>query len=82
MWAWPVCWQRAWLLRCAARRLRWRLVTSFPKSSTPSLAGPKFAQSLRLMSGGQIEVSVHSAGELMPAFGVMEGCRTAWSKWL
>ncbi len=54
--------------------LRWRLVTSFPKVLDAISGGAeKFAQSLRLMSGGQIEVSVHSAGELMPAFGVMEG---------
>ena len=51
--------------------LRWRLVTSFPKVLDAISGGAeKFAQSLRLMSGGQIEVSVHSAGELMPAFGV------------
>ncbi len=54
--------------------LRWRLVTSFPKVLDAISGGAeKFAQSLRLMSGGQIEVGVHSAGELMPAFGVMEG---------
>lgn len=53
---------------------RWRLVTSFPKVLDTIYGGAeKFAQSLRLMSGGQIEVSVHSAGDLMPAFGVMEG---------
>lgn len=53
---------------------RWRLVTSFPKVLDAIYGGAeKFAQSLRLMSGGQIEVSVHSAGDLMPAFGVMEG---------
>ena len=53
---------------------RWRLVTSFPKS-LDAIAGAaeKFAQTLKLMSGGQLEVTVYSAGEQMPAFGVMEG---------
>ena len=54
--------------------LRWRLVTSFPKAlDAISGAAEKFAQTLRVMSAGQIEVSIHAAGELMPAFGVMDG---------
>ena len=57
--------------------LRWRLATSFPKSlDAITGAAEKFAQTLKLMSGGQIEVSIHPAGDLMPAFGVMEGVQS------
>ena len=32
-----------------------------------------FAKTVRALSGGKFEVSVHAAGELMPAFGVVDG---------
>jgi len=32
-----------------------------------------FANKVKAMSGGKFEVSVHAAGELMPAFGVVDG---------
>ncbi|MDR2297472.1 MAG: ABC transporter substrate-binding protein [Comamonas sp.] len=58
----------------AQELMQWRLVTSFPKSlDAIHGAAEKFAQTLKLMSNGQIEVIVQPAGEAMPAFGVMEG---------
>ena len=58
----------------AQATVRWRLASSFPKSlDTIFGAAETFARSVRAMSGGKFEVSVHAAGELMPAFGVVDG---------
>ena len=54
--------------------VRWRLASSFPKSlDTIHGSADVFAKALKDMSGGKFEVSVHAAGELMPAFGVVDG---------
>jgi TRAP-type mannitol/chloroaromatic compound transport system substrate-binding protein len=54
--------------------LRWRLASSFPKSiDTIYGSAELFAKTVRAMSGGKFEISVHAAGELMPAFGVVDG---------
>jgi TRAP-type mannitol/chloroaromatic compound transport system substrate-binding protein len=58
----------------AQAAIRWRLASSFPKSlDTIFGAADVFAQQVKAMSGGKFEVSVHAAGELMPAFGVVDG---------
>ena len=58
----------------AQAAIRWRLASSFPKAlDTIFGAADTFANSLKKMSGGIFEVSVHAAGELMPAFGVVDG---------
>jgi TRAP-type mannitol/chloroaromatic compound transport system substrate-binding protein len=58
----------------AQAAIRWRLASSFPKSlDTIFGAATIFSDSVKAMSGGKFEVSVHSAGELMPAFGVVDG---------
>ncbi|HSW17017.1 MAG TPA: TRAP transporter substrate-binding protein [Ramlibacter sp.] len=58
----------------AQAAVRWRLASSFPKSlDTIFGASDTFAKSVRAMSGGKFEISVHAAGELMPAFGVVDG---------
>ena len=54
--------------------IRWRLASSFPKSlDTIHGAADVFAKAVKAMSGGKFEISVHAAGELMPAFGVVDG---------
>ena len=54
--------------------LRWRLASSFPKSlDTIFGAADVFAQRVRQLSGGRFDISVHAAGELMPAFGIVDG---------
>jgi len=54
--------------------VRWRIASSFPKSlDTIYGAAEVFAQAAKAMSGGKFEVSVHQAGELMPAFNVVDG---------
>ena len=58
----------------AQAAIRWRLASSFPKSlDTIFGAAEVFANKVKAMSGGKFEVSVHAAGELMPAFGVVDG---------
>ena len=58
----------------AQAAVRWRLASSFPKSlDTIFGSAETFAKTVKALSGGKFEVSVHAAGELMPAFGVVDG---------
>jgi TRAP-type mannitol/chloroaromatic compound transport system substrate-binding protein len=58
----------------AQATIRWRLASSFPKSlDTIYGAAEVFSQQVKAMTGGKFEISVHAAGELMPAFGVIDG---------
>ena len=62
----------------AQAALRWRLASSFPKSlDTIFGAAEVFAKKVGEMSGGKFQISVHAAGELMPAFGVVDGVQNA-----
>ena len=69
------CWLQA--LRPAVHAqaaIRWRLASSFPKSLDTIYGGAEvFANAVKAMSGGKFEISVHAGGELMPAFGVVDG---------
>ena len=57
----------------AQATVRWRLASSFPKSlDTIYGAAETFARHVKIISGGKFEISVHPAGELMPAFGVVD----------
>ena len=58
----------------AQAAIRWRIASSFPKSLDTIFGGAEvFASKVKAMSGGKFEISVHAAGELMPAFGVVDG---------
>jgi TRAP-type mannitol/chloroaromatic compound transport system substrate-binding protein len=58
----------------AQATLRWRLASSFPKAlDTIYGAAEVFAKKVGEMSGGKFQISVHAGGELMPAFGVVDG---------
>ena len=58
----------------AQAAVRWRLASSFPKSlDTIFGAAEVFSKAVKAMSGGKFEISVHAAGEIMPAFGVVDG---------
>ena len=62
----------------AQATIRWRLASSFPKSlDTIYGAAEVFAKKVGEMSGGKFQISVHAAGELMPAFGVVDGVQAA-----
>ena len=58
----------------AQTSLRWRIASSFPKSlDTLFGACDVFARKVSDMTGGKFVISTHAAGELMPAFGVLDG---------
>ena len=58
----------------AQANVRWRLASSFPKSlDTIFGAAEVFAKKVSDMTGGKFQISTHAAGELMPAFGVVDG---------
>lgn len=53
--------------------LRWRMVTSWPRNLPgPGTSAARLAERLQKLSGGRIEVRVYGAGELVPAFEVMD----------
>ena len=58
----------------AQANIRWRLASAFPKSlDTLFGVNDVFAKKLSDLTGGKFQVSTHAAGELMPAFGVVDG---------
>jgi TRAP-type mannitol/chloroaromatic compound transport system substrate-binding protein len=58
----------------AQANIRWRLASSFPKSlDTIFGAADEFARQVSAMTGGKFQISTHAGGELMPAFGVLDG---------
>jgi TRAP-type mannitol/chloroaromatic compound transport system substrate-binding protein len=62
----------------AQAAIRWRLASSFPKAlDTIYGAAEVFASRVKTMSGGKFEITVHPAGELMPAFGTVDGVEKA-----
>ena len=57
----------------AQAAVRWRLATSFPKAlETLHGCAVKFSDTVKALSSGKFEVSVHAAGELIPAFGIVD----------
>ncbi|RYX95230.1 MAG: ABC transporter substrate-binding protein [Comamonadaceae bacterium] len=53
--------------------IRWRLASSFPKSLDTIFGGAEtFARHVKAATNGRFDVSVHAAGELMPAFAVVD----------
>ncbi|MDO9433857.1 TRAP transporter substrate-binding protein [Hydrogenophaga sp.] len=57
----------------AQAAIRWRLASSFPKSlNTIFGSAEKFAETVKALSGGKFEISLHAAGEIVPAFGVVD----------
>lgn len=60
----------------AQQNIRWRLASSFPKSLGTLFGGAEaFAQSVSEATGGKFNITVHAAGELVPAFGVLDATR-------
>src|SRR5512133_386798 len=58
----------------AQAAVRWRLASSFPKSLDTIFGSAEvFSKAVKDMSGGKFEISIHAGGELMPAFGVVDG---------
>jgi len=62
----------------AQAQVRWRLASSFPKAlDTIFGAAEVFSKQVSAATGGRFQISVHAAGELMPAFGVVDGVQQA-----
>ncbi len=62
----------------AQAAIRWRLASSFPKSLDTIFGGAEtFAKKVNEMTSGKFSISVHAAGELMPALGVVDGVQNA-----
>jgi len=56
-----------------AQTLKWRMVTSWPKRLPgPGMSAERVAERVLALSGGRIDISVHAAGEIVPAFGVLD----------
>jgi TRAP-type mannitol/chloroaromatic compound transport system substrate-binding protein len=52
---------------------RWRMVTSWPKRLPgPGMSAERIAERIGRLSGGRIEITVSAAGEIVPAFEVLD----------
>jgi TRAP-type mannitol/chloroaromatic compound transport system substrate-binding protein len=56
-----------------AQPRRWRMVTSWPKRLPgPGMSAERIAERIGAMSGGRLQITVHAAGEVVPAFEVLD----------
>ena len=56
-----------------AQTVKWRMVTSWPKRLPgPGMSAERIAERVRTLSGGRLDISVYAAGELVPAFEVLD----------
>jgi TRAP-type mannitol/chloroaromatic compound transport system substrate-binding protein len=56
-----------------AQTRRWRMVTSWPKRLPgPGLSAERVAERIAALSGGRLQISVSAAGEVVPAFEVLD----------
>jgi len=56
-----------------AQTMKWRMVTSWPKRLPgPGMSAERVAERIRSLSDGRLDISVSAAGEVVPAFGVLE----------
>src|SRR5436853_5500674 len=56
-----------------AQTQKWRMVTSWPKRLPgPGMSAERVADRIRALSGGRLDISVSAAGEVVPAFEVLD----------
>jgi TRAP-type mannitol/chloroaromatic compound transport system substrate-binding protein len=56
-----------------AQTKRWRMVTSWPKRLPgPGMSAERVAERIKALSGGRLEIVVSAAGEVVPAFEVLD----------
>ena len=56
-----------------AQTKRWRMVTSWPKRLPgPGMSAERVAERIATLSGGRLQIAVHAAGEVVPAFEVLD----------
>jgi TRAP-type mannitol/chloroaromatic compound transport system substrate-binding protein len=52
---------------------RWRMVTSWPRRLPgPGMSAERVAERIAALSGGRLQITVHAAGEVVPAFEVLD----------
>jgi TRAP-type mannitol/chloroaromatic compound transport system substrate-binding protein len=60
-----------------AQTRRWRMVTSWPKRLPgPGMSAERVAERIAALSGGRLQIMVHAAGEVVPAFEVLDAVGT------
>src|SRR5712675_2713841 len=60
-----------------AQGKRWRMVTSWPKRLPgPGMSAERVAERIAAMSGGRLTIQVSAAGEVVPAFEVLDAVGT------
>ncbi len=56
-----------------AQARRWRMVTSWPKRLPgPGMSAERVAERIAALSGGRVQITVQAAGEVVPAFEVLD----------
>ena len=56
-----------------AQGKRWRMVTSWPKRLPgPGMSAVRVAERIATLSGGRLQIAVSAAGEVVPAFEVLD----------
>jgi TRAP-type mannitol/chloroaromatic compound transport system substrate-binding protein len=56
-----------------SQALKWRMVTSWPKRLPgPGMSAERIAERVRALSGGKLDIAVYAAGEVVPAFEVLD----------
>jgi TRAP-type mannitol/chloroaromatic compound transport system substrate-binding protein len=56
-----------------AQGKRWRMVTSWPKRLPgPGMSAERVAERIGALSGGRIQITVHAAGEIVPALETLD----------
>jgi TRAP-type mannitol/chloroaromatic compound transport system substrate-binding protein len=56
-----------------AQTRRWRMVTSWPRRLPgPGMSAERVAERIGALSGGRLAITVHAAGEVVPAFEVLD----------
>ncbi len=56
-----------------AQTTKWKMVTSWPKRLPgPGMSAERVAERIRVLSGGRLDIVVYAAGEIVPAFEVLD----------
>jgi TRAP-type mannitol/chloroaromatic compound transport system substrate-binding protein len=56
-----------------AQTVKWRMVTSWPRRLPgPGMSAERVADRVRALSGGRLDIAVYAAGEVVPAFEVLD----------
>jgi TRAP-type mannitol/chloroaromatic compound transport system substrate-binding protein len=57
----------------AQERLRWRMVTSWPKGRAgPGVSAKRIADRINVMAGGRLQVDLFAAGEIVPPLAILD----------